>query len=105
MTRRQTVRRVLPLIVFLLAGHQALAQGAPADACKARNVSNEERIAGCTATIEAKSKTGRSLAEAYCNRGFALTEQRELDRAVADLDEAIKIDPTFACSFSNRGRG
>ena len=56
------------------------------NACKARDVTNEERLAGCTAMIEAKTETGRSLAVAYCNRGFALTEKRELDSALADLD-------------------
>jgi len=46
----------------------------------------------------------RALAIAYCNRGFALTEKLELDKALADLEQAIKIDPKYGCSFSNRGR-
>ena len=25
-------------------------------------------------------------------------------RALADLDEAIRLDPTYACSYNNRGR-
>src|ERR1051325_7943219 len=80
------------------------AQGAPANACKARNATHDERITGCTKLIEAKTETGRSLAIAYCNRGFALTEKNELDEALADLEQAIKIDPTDACPFNNRGR-
>ena len=26
------------------------------------------------------------------------------DAALADLDEAIRLDPTYACSYNNRGR-
>ena len=92
------------LAALPLAAPQATAQGAPASACKAVNATPDERIEGCTALIDGKTETGRSLAIAYCNRGFALTEKRELDRAFADLEEAIGIDPTYACSFSNRGR-
>ena len=54
--------------------------------------------------IDAARETGRSLAAAYCNRGFVLTEKRDLDRALTDLDKAIESDPTYPCSFSNRGR-
>src|ERR1700754_113573 len=114
MTKAGIMRKSLLLIATLLtvvplAAHEALAQqvmtpGAPAEACKAPNVTPDARVTGCTTMIEAKQETGRSLAVAYCNRGFAFTEQRDFDRAMADLNEAIKIDPTYACSFSNRGR-
>src|SRR4029077_9127697 len=90
--------------LFAILATTAFAQAAPEDACKSPNASHDERIAGCTAIINAKRETGRELALAYCNRGFALTEKHELDRARAYLEEAIKIDPTYACSFSNRGR-
>src|SRR3954451_10133302 len=107
--RKSLLLAMFLTIVPLAAAHQAVAQevmtlGAPAESCKAPNVTLDARIAGCTKVIEEKKETGRSLAIAYCNRGFALTEQREFDRAMTDLNEAIKIDPTYACSFSNRGR-
>ena len=54
--------------------------------------------------IESKTETGRRLAAAYCIRGHELNEKRELDGALADLDEAIRLDPTYACSYNNRGR-
>src|SRR5262245_46470083 len=111
-TKVGTMRKSLLLAALLtvapLAAHQAAAKeamtpGVPAESCKAPNVTLDARLAGCTKIIDEKKETGRSLAVAYCNRGFALTEQREFDRALADLNEAIKIDPSYACSFSNRG--
>ena len=100
------MRKPLLIVTGLLAATltHAPAHAAPEDSCKARGVSVDERLAGCTAMIDANRETGRSMAMAYCNRGFALTEKRELDRALADLEEAIKLDPTYPCSFSNRGR-
>src|SRR5262245_31622303 len=96
-----------PALVLLavFAATSASAQDAKSpNQCGALNAALDDRIAGCTAVIEAKKETGRPLAIAYCNRGFALTERRELDKAMADLNEAIKVDGTYACSFSNRGR-
>ena len=64
----------------------------------------DNRVSACTSVIDAKTETGRKLAAAYCNRGHGLTEKRELDRALADLDEAIRLDPAYACAHTNRGR-
>src|ERR1700682_2053868 len=64
----------------------------------------DNRVSACTSVIDAKTETGRKLAAAYCNRGHGLTEKRELDRALADLDEAIWLDPAYACAYTNRGR-
>ena len=95
------MRSAIVVAVILSSIGQATAE----EACESRNISHEQRIAACTNVIEGKqSRSSRALAIAYCNRGFALTEKRELDRAFADLEEAIGIDPTYACSFSNRGR-
>src|SRR5262245_60357537 len=87
-----------------LATLPASAQDASEAACRAPNVTNEQRIAGCGAIIEGGSASGRSLAIAFCNRAHAFTEKQDFDAAMADLKEAIRIDPRFACSFSNRGR-
>ena len=38
----------------------------------------------------------RTRGEAYCNKG-------EFDRAIADYDEAVRLDPTLAFAYSTRG--
>src|SRR5712691_12952116 len=96
-------RAILALTLGLAS--PALAQGSSdGQRCQARTTLHDERIAACSAVIAEGRENGRGLAVAYCNRGHALTEKKELDRAMADLDEAIRVDPTHACSYSNRGR-
>ncbi|MDB5640649.1 MAG: hypothetical protein JWP51_5557 [Bradyrhizobium sp.] len=73
-------------------------------ACIGPVSSPDDRVSACSEIIDAKVETGRKLAAAYCNRGHGLTEKRELDRALADLDHAIEIDPAYACAYTNRGR-
>ena len=64
----------------------------------------DEKVAACSAVIDAKRETGSKLAAAYCFRGHALTEKRQLDAALADLNESIRLDPASACALTNRGR-
>ncbi|BBZ95436.1 hypothetical protein BRDID11004_36580 [Bradyrhizobium diazoefficiens] len=83
----------------------ASAEGGPAwDACVGLTSTPDERVTACSSVIETKSETGRRLAGAYCNRGHGLTEKRELDAALSDLDEAVRLDPAYACAYNNRGR-
>jgi hypothetical protein len=72
--------------------------------CFGPDSSPDERELGCSAVIESGRESGRGLSMAFCNRGHALIEKREYDRAIADLNRAIVIDPGYACSYNNRGR-
>ena len=65
---------------------------------------NEQRtIKGCTNLIKSKRLDKQNLAFAYSNRGEAYWKKGEHDRAIADYDEAIKINPKFAMPYNNRG--
>jgi tetratricopeptide (TPR) repeat protein len=72
--------------------------------CVGQATAPEQRVSACTKVIEAGTETGERLAGVYCNRGHGLTEQRQLDLALNDLDEALKLDPNYACAYNNRGR-
>src|SRR5262249_41070978 len=61
------------------------------------------RIAGCTAVIESGQWYGHGLIWAYVNRGLAHATKRDL-RAIADFDEAIKIEPQQTRALFERGR-
>ena len=42
-------------------------------------------------------------ASAFYNRGIAWRRKGDLDRAIADYDQAIKLNPRFSVAFNNRG--
>ncbi len=62
-----------------------------------------ETIQGCDAVIRWARETPRDAAAAFYNRGMAYRNQRKLDRAIADYDEALKLKPGFADAWNERG--
>jgi lipoprotein NlpI len=74
------------------------------DWCRGNNAQDPNlMINGCTAMIQSGRWTGRDLALAFHNRGFAYGLKDNYDRAIADLSEAIAIDPKFVDAYANRG--
>ena len=62
-----------------------------------------QRVDGCSAVIKGGRDKGDKLAEAFNNRGIAYRLKGDLDRAVADYNQAIKLNGKLAAAFSNRG--
>jgi tetratricopeptide (TPR) repeat protein len=54
-------------------------------------------VAACTRIIESKSAPNPSLI--YARRGNSYDSLHDTDRAMQDLNEAIRLDPTFAWAF------
>jgi tetratricopeptide (TPR) repeat protein len=63
----------------------------------------DEQIAACTASIESGRWSGKTLVWAFGNRCFAYNNKGEFDRAIADCNQALSLDPKNALAFSNRG--
>src|SRR6478752_3135348 len=63
----------------------------------------QQQIDGCTAAIESGGWSGAKLAWAFNNRAIAYQLKGDLDRAFADLDQAIRLDPNDAPAYANRG--
>ena len=104
MTVLRSIAGLFALACLALPATAGAGTGPDWDKCQGPSVSDDDRIAGCTAVIAAGKEGGHDLAVAYCNRGLALTEKRQLDEALADLDKAIAADDSYACPYSNRGR-
>jgi hypothetical protein len=65
--------------------------------------SGDDAIAACDRAIASGKFTGRSLSYLYSDRGFMRMQKGELDLALADLDDAARIDSTNFYAFWNRG--
>ena len=64
----------------------------------------EQSIAGCTALIDGGAVAAGNIPVVYNNRGIAYRAKGDLDRAIADYSEAIRLDPDYDTAFFNRGR-
>src|SRR5215475_3791579 len=63
----------------------------------------DRKIASCTRIIEDRDEVQSNRARAYNFRGNARRQKGELDAALADYDEAIRLNPAYA--FPHNGRG
>jgi len=79
------------------------------DDCR-RNDDNSVSILGCTKVIESGRESSITLSEAFNNRGLARYlsgwldgRVEEFDRAISDLDAAVKLNPSSADAHLNRG--
>jgi tetratricopeptide (TPR) repeat protein len=105
-TCRSSVTR-LAIALGVVGG--ALMPAAPAGAQSALQACNGDHhatpdlaIEGCTVLIRSGKLSGRNLAVAYTNRGSAYDDLHDEDRALADQNEAIRIDPKLDLAFNNR---
>ena len=96
---------------MIAAAAPALAK-APSDwsQCRAsakRNVPDSAKIERCTAVIDAAAKGDKSaskrLAKAYFHRGVAYNGLDQNDKALADLSQAIQLNPKYARAWYQRG--
>jgi tetratricopeptide (TPR) repeat protein len=63
----------------------------------------DQRISSCTALIQSGQLSGARMSWAYSNRGFAYTDKKDYELAIADFDQAIRFDPKDARTYNNRG--
>jgi tetratricopeptide (TPR) repeat protein len=94
---------VLSLALVLLT-IQVRAQSLPDAKCTGESdVPWSEQIAGCTKAIESGRYPGKDLAKVLIFRGKAYGQTGDLDRCLADIEEAVRLDPTNAFALSARG--
>jgi tetratricopeptide (TPR) repeat protein len=62
----------------------------------------DQQITNCTNAIRSGKCSGAEIAPAYYNRGIAYHRgEGDLDRAIGDYDEAIRVDPSKAMYYNN----
>jgi tetratricopeptide (TPR) repeat protein len=62
-----------------------------------------EQIAGCTKAIESGKYAGTDLAQALIFRAKAHGQTGDLDRCLADIEEAVRLDPANAFAVGALG--
>jgi tetratricopeptide (TPR) repeat protein len=62
----------------------------------------DKRIEACTVVIDFGQETDQVIAGAHTNRGNALADTGELDRAIQDFNKAIGLDSKQAAAFAGR---
>jgi tetratricopeptide (TPR) repeat protein len=95
------IRRCAALLSLLVLCSAAAA--APADdraTCNA--MFGDPAIAACSRIIAAGKLKGRELAIVYRNRCVGWNQKRDTERALADCDEAIRLDASYAGGHNGR---
>src|SRR5258708_30616525 len=65
--------------------------------------SGDEAIAACARAINSGLYSGRQLADLFHSRCFEWNKKQESDKAIADCNQAIRLEPNDATAFYNRG--
>jgi tetratricopeptide (TPR) repeat protein len=99
------IMRCHALFALTLVGAWSLSalSGIADDADRCANATGREGLAACDRVIASGKIGGSGLASVYYNRGLAELEARDYDRAIADFDASIRLDPASAPTFNNRG--
>jgi tetratricopeptide (TPR) repeat protein len=63
----------------------------------------DRAIRACTNIIAVGGQSRDNLAIAYRNRGIAYEKASDYDRAIADYNKAIELNPQFAETYVDRG--
>src|SRR5258707_5821265 len=101
--RRAEMRKFAVIVIIAMAGFSGDAAAQQQICTGNPDPDWDTQIAACTDAIKAGKGQGKGLAWAFGNRGNAYFGKAQYDRAIQDLDQAIKLDPDYAAAFSNRG--
>jgi lipoprotein NlpI len=100
--RKRTARKPAGAVKPEAAAPTTRATARDVAAC-AQTKDNDAAIAGCTHIVDDGKVKPKGKAAALFNRGNAHSAKGDPAAAIADYDEAIKLDPKNASALTNRG--
>jgi tetratricopeptide (TPR) repeat protein len=102
--RRMGVARLCGMIAGALMLLATPASGASQKAHDDCNAGDPDRnIAGCTRVLEDRRESKQVRGIAYVGRAIAWYQKGHLDRAIADLTQAVRLNPKDALAYNNLG--
>jgi len=92
-------------VAFVAMMMSAMAQLSPHwQACTGNpGIDWDQQIKSCTALIQSGTESKENVAIAYYNRALAYENKDDYTRAIADYDEALRLDPDDADALLYRG--
>jgi tetratricopeptide (TPR) repeat protein len=95
---------ILGIALLVLMSSVAVAQKNDQNLCAGEIGTAESRVAACTRLIAAGRTKGEALADLYVYRAFEFyTHLNDYDRAIADYNQAIRLNPKSATVHRSRG--
>jgi tetratricopeptide (TPR) repeat protein len=88
---------------LMLAGPVSVSPALADDENTCFKASGDEAIAACTRVIQDRGKSAKSHEDAYVNRGVEYDNKGDYDRAIADYNAAIPLDPKDPHARNDRG--
>jgi lipoprotein NlpI len=89
--------------LLLAAAASAHGQADDAERCASITGNPDLAIQHCTRAIDSGKLSGDTLAQMHYSRAFEWAIKNDNDRAIADYDAAIRINPKYANAYYNRG--
>jgi tetratricopeptide (TPR) repeat protein len=100
---RSLVFAAMMAALLTTAAHAQLSQAWKICEGYMANPTSEQHIKSCTEIIESGRETTERLAIAYFWRGNAWRYRDNLQRAIADFTEAIRLNPKYRAAYGWRG--
>ena len=100
-SRRRTCLAIIAMTTVVMFGFGGAAAADDWETCA--KAWGDTAIAACTRAIGSPRFKDRDLVRLYYNRGIEYDEKRDYDRAIADYNEVIRLDPIYAKAYCDRG--
>lgn len=104
----RTIWSILLLFCFIAFTLSTALAGSSEELKKANKLrcagDHKEAIKLCTKIIESVKEDQRILRKAYMQRAFNYGKLKEYERAIADMDMVVEIQPDRSSSYSARAR-
>ena len=96
---------MLAVMCVLLAGVAAAQERQGKETCLSqdKSIPPDLRLQSCTAAIQSGKEEPHTLSSLLVYRAMSLIQRKEIDRATADIEQAIHVDPNSALAITARG--